>query len=74
MSTNNICFYRLIEAIQICTNNICFYKEIQYKQSTSENNITKASLNNPIMKSTADLFLKCVLIRWIFYKFFFRLF
>ena len=23
------------------------------------------------MKSIADLFLKCVLIRWIFYKFFF---
>ena len=50
-----------VKAIQMSTSNICFYKE-------NQENIALASF----MKSSADLSLKCVFIRWMFYYNFFQ--
>ena len=62
MSTHKICFYKLVEVIQMSTHNICFYKE---------NQNTLASLNLPLRKSSAHILLKCALIGKIFYFIFF---
>ena len=54
----------LYKHILLSTNNICFYTE-------SQKHIAYASLNTPLIKSSADLSLKCIRIRRIFYYNFF---
>ena len=65
MGTHNICFYKLVEVIQMSTHNICFYKE---------NQNTKASLNKLLGKSSRYIPLKCALIWKMFYFIFFFFF
>ena len=55
-----------VKAIQMSANNKCFFFNGNLKK-----NITQASLNIPLVKSSADLSLKCAFITWIFYYKFF---
>ena len=53
---------RQVEAIQMSTHSICFYIDNQ-KQI-----LQLSIINKPFMKSSANLSLKCALIRYIFSK------